>query len=153
MLLSVRAVASYELTAETFLCLMVEPPLQGPAHRVEHECLLTSPTTSCNLRRDLYGNPQRHLVAPKGRFSYEFRATVEVVSNPPLPLDAVAHLPQELPAEAMIYTLPSRFCESDLLTRMANDEFRNVEPGGGECWPSPIGCGGTSSIAMGQLIP
>ncbi|AGA26824.1 transglutaminase-like domain-containing protein [Singulisphaera acidiphila] len=130
MLLSVRAVASYELTAETFLCLMVEPPLQGPAHRVEHECLLTSPTTSCNLRRDLYGNPQRHLVAPKGRFSYEFRATVEVVSNPPLPLDAVAHLPQELPAEAMIYTLPSRFCESDLLTRMANDEFRNVEPGG-----------------------
>ncbi|WP_406695871.1 transglutaminase family protein [Singulisphaera sp. Ch08] len=130
MLLSLRAVATYELTAETYLYLMVEPPLQGPDHRVEYECLFTSPTTSCELRRDLYGNPQRHLVAPKGRFTYEFRATVEVAANAPLPPDAIEHLPQELPAEAMIYLLPSRFCQSDLLTRMANDEFRKIAPGG-----------------------
>ena len=30
----------------------------------------------------------------------------------------------------MIYALPSRYCQSDLLTRMAHDEFRHVRRGG-----------------------
>src|ERR1700754_4557306 len=113
MRLNVRAAASYELTAETFVCLMVEPALQGSGHRVRDERLLTSPTLFCELRRDIYGNPQRHLIAPAGRFSYEFNATVEVAANSLLSRDALEHPPQELPAEAMVYTLPSRYCQSD----------------------------------------
>ena len=85
MRLTVRAAATYELAAETFLCLMVEPPLEGPAHRVEDERLVTSPTPSCELNRDLYGNPQRHLVAAKGIFSFEFTATIETAPNGPVP--------------------------------------------------------------------
>ena len=30
----------------------------------------------------------------------------------------------------MVYTLPSRYCQSDLLTRMAHDEFGRLQPGG-----------------------
>jgi transglutaminase-like putative cysteine protease len=30
----------------------------------------------------------------------------------------------------MIYALPSRYCQSDLLTRMAHDEFRHAKRGG-----------------------
>ena len=130
MLLAVRAVATYELTAETFMLLMVEPPLEGPSHRVQDERLFTTPTPFCELRRDVYGNPQRHLIAPPGRFSYEFTATVEVAPNSALPPDAVEHPPQDLPAGAMIYALPSRYCQSDLLTRMAHDEFRHARRGG-----------------------
>jgi transglutaminase-like putative cysteine protease len=109
MLLSVRATASYELSVETFLCLMVEPPLKGPTHLVREEKLLTTPTIFCDLRSDLYGNPRRHVIAPSG---------------------AIEHRPEEIPGEAMVYTLPSRFCESDLLARMALDEFGHLPHGG-----------------------
>ena len=48
MLLAVRAVATYELTAETFMLLMVEPPWRGPSHRVLDERLFTTPTPSAS---------------------------------------------------------------------------------------------------------
>lgn len=130
MLLTVKATATYEFSLETFLCLMVEPPLVGPSHRVTEERLLTTPTTFCDLRRDLYGNPRRHVIAPAGRFSFEFTAAVEVAPNVPLPPRAVEHPAHEIPGEAMVYTLPSRFCESDLLARMALDEFGHLPHGG-----------------------
>lgn len=130
MLLHVRSSAAYEMAAETFVCLMVEPPLIGPSHRVVDERLSTSPVVACDLRRDLYGNPQRYIVAPKGPFSFEFEATIEATPGTPLPVDAPERSPRDIPAEAMIYTLPSRYCQSDLLFRMAATEFSELPPGG-----------------------
>jgi transglutaminase-like putative cysteine protease len=130
MLLNLRATAAYELSVETFLCLMVEPPLKRPTHRVLEERLMTTPTIFCDLRSDLYGNPRRHVIAPEGRFSFEFKATIEIAPNVALPPEAVEHRPEEIPGEAMVYTLPSRFCESDLLARMALDEFGHLPHGG-----------------------
>ena len=130
MLLTVKASATYEFVVETFLCLMVEPPLIGPSHRVKEERLLTSPTVFCELRSDLYGNPRRHVIAPSGRFSFEFQATIETLPNVALPAGASEHQAQAIPGEAMVYTLPSRFCESDLLARMALDEFGHLPHGG-----------------------
>ncbi len=63
--------------------LMVEPPLVGPFHRVDHERLVTTPTRFCELRRDLYGNLQRQLVAAQGTFTFEFTATIEAAANVP----------------------------------------------------------------------
>src|SRR5208283_5015314 len=77
LLISVRATAAYDLPEQTFLLLMVEPPLVGPAHRVEQERLLTTPTPFHELGTDVYGNPQRRISAPKGSFSFEFTATIE----------------------------------------------------------------------------
>ncbi len=131
MLLAVRATASYNLAEETFLTLMVEPPLIGDAHRVVDERLTTTPVICCELRPDVYGNPRRHVVAPAGPFSFEFTATIDAQPNAPVPIDAPEHAPQELPAEMMAYTLPSRYCQSDLLARMAFGEFGSLPPGGG----------------------
>ncbi len=130
MRLTVRATATYELAAETFLCLMVEPPLQGPAHRVVEERLFTSPTSYAAISRDLYGNPRRYLVAGQGLFSFEFNATIEAASNRLVPPESVPDAPQRIPVDAMIYTLPSRYCQSDLLARMARGEFGSLRPGG-----------------------
>jgi transglutaminase-like putative cysteine protease len=131
MLLKVRAAASYELSVETFLCLMVEPPLTGPGYRVLQERLMTSPTLSCELRTDLYGNTQRLLTAPNGPFSFEFTAEIEVAANQPIPPYAIEQPPQQIRPDVMHYTLPSRYCQSDLLTRMATSEFGQLAPGGG----------------------
>lgn len=131
MLLTVRAAASYDLPAETFVLLMVEPALQGASHRGREEKLVATPSPYSELRTDLYGNPQRRLLASKGPFSFEFTATIETEPNQPVPKDAEEHPAAEIPAEAMLYTLPSRYCQSDQLTRMAQSEFGELKPGGG----------------------
>jgi transglutaminase-like putative cysteine protease len=130
MLLKVRAAATYELAAESFMSLMVEPPLAGPSHRVLDERLVTTPTHFCELRRDLYGNLQRQLVGAQGVFNFEFTSTIEAAPNSPLLPEATEQIPEQLPPEVMIYTLPSRYCQSDLLARMARLEFGHVSPGG-----------------------
>jgi transglutaminase-like putative cysteine protease len=131
MLLSVHATASYELPSDTFVLLMVEPPLTGTNHRLKDERLKTTPTPFSELWKDSAGNPQRRLIAPKGPFSFEFEAVIEVDPNTALPADVAEPSPREVPADAMVYTLPSRYCQSDLLTRMARSEFGRLAPGGG----------------------
>ena len=130
MILALRASATYELPGETFLCLMVEPSLTSVGHRLIEERLVTSPTASCVLKTDLFGNPQRHIVAPAGTFSFEFRARVDAEPNGFVPDEAFEIPPQRLPIETMPFTLASRYCQSDLLARMAQGEFGSLPPGG-----------------------
>lgn len=130
MILQIRSRASYELPADAFILLMIEPPLRGTCHQVVEESLLTSPTPSTQLWNDIYGNPQRRFQAPAGPFSFEFSARVEVEPNRELPNDTVELAPAEIPAECMIYTVPSRYCQSDRLQRLAQSEFGLMTPGG-----------------------
>ena len=150
MLLTVRSTAMYELSADAYMCLMVEPPLVGSTHRVEDERLFTSPTSFCELSRDLYGNPLRRLIAAKGVFNFDFTATIEAAGCEYLSANAIEQPPQHLPPEAMIYTLPSRYCESDLLARMAQLEFGHLPYGGRGSKRSRSGSGSMLNIATGQ---
>lgn len=130
MILQIHSRAKYQLPAQTFVLLMIEPPLQGEHHRVVDENLSTSPTPRTELWNDLYGNPQRRFSAPSGTFSFEFSARVETGENTVLPFDATEHAPDEIPAECMIYTVPSRYCQSDKLQRLATSEFGLMTPNG-----------------------
>jgi hypothetical protein len=152
MRLAVKASASYELAEETFLCLMVEPMLAGPAHRVIEERLSTSPTSLAELLRDPCGNPLRRFVAPAGAFGFEFVATIEAAPDRPIPGDAVEHPPSELPPEVLAYTLPSRYCQSDLLARMAKGSSGSCRRGDRASGPSPIGSGAGWNTATGRRI-
>lgn len=128
MLISVRAAATFELPAESFVLLMVEPPLVGPAHRVREARLVTSDVPYHVLGTDLSGNVQRRLVAPAGAFRYEYTATVEAEPNVAVPPDAEAHRHQDLPPETLVYLMPSRYIQSDRFKHWA--EFRDVPRGG-----------------------
>jgi transglutaminase-like putative cysteine protease len=123
MLLTVSATADYDLPNDTYLLLMVEPALSGPHHRVTAESLRTTPTPFANLSHDALGNPRRCLLAPRGFFTFDFQATIEAEASRPLPENAPDETPADLPPEALLYTLPSRCCPSDLLRRMARAEF------------------------------
>jgi transglutaminase-like putative cysteine protease len=130
MILQIRSRASYDLPADAFILLMIEPPLKGDCHQMLDESLVTTPTPSTQLWNDIYGNPQRRFQAPAGPFSFEFSARVEVQPNSALPDDSIELAPSEIPAECMIYTVPSRYCQSDRLTRLALSEFGLMTPGG-----------------------
>ncbi len=153
MLISVRASAAYELPEQAFLLLMVEPPLVGSAHRVQEERLTTTPTPFHELGTDVYGNPQRRIIAPKGSFSFEFNATIETAPNAALGDDAVEQPLREIPAELLVYTLPSRYCQSDLLARMRAASSVSSRPVAGESGRSPSGSASTSSTTTGRPTP
>jgi transglutaminase-like putative cysteine protease len=130
MLLSLSATADYDLPQETFLLLMVEPILKGVQHHVMEESLRTTPTTFAQLSHDSFGNVVRRLVAPAGFFTFDFQAFVETEPNTALSMDAQEHAPYLLPPEVLRFTLPSRYCPSDLLQRFAWSEFGMLPPGG-----------------------
>lgn len=69
---------------------------------------------------DLYGNPCRRLVLPAGDTTVSYHATAVVAdeldeADPGAPQTPVA----DLPADTLVYTLASRFCESDRMSHTA----------------------------------
>ena len=130
MFLDIRARASYQLPRQTFVLLMVEPAIDGPAHHVESASLQTSSTQNSELWNDLYGNPVRRLMVPQGEFNFDYQAHIEVQPNAVLPPDAPELNPDQIPAQCLIYTIPSRYCQSDKLQRLAMSEFGAMTPGG-----------------------
>jgi transglutaminase-like putative cysteine protease len=69
------------------------------------------------------------LHARAGKLNLRYRATVELqhfIADPA----AIAEVPvADLPAETFQFLFPSRYCESDLLARMALREFGALPPG------------------------
>lgn len=130
MLLNIRSRASYQLPRETFVLLMVEPAIDGPCHHVRNPELTTTSTEHSELWNDLYGNPVRRLMAPQGEFNFQYTAQIEVQPNTVLPPDAPELDPPDIPAECLIYTVPSRYCQSDKLQRLAQSEFGAMTPNG-----------------------
>ncbi|MCX6046867.1 MAG: transglutaminase family protein, partial [Chloroflexi bacterium] len=57
------------------------------------------------------------LMAPAGQFQLQYDALIDVSGEPDLTLDNVYQTPvEELPYDVLPYTLPSRYCESDLFS-------------------------------------
>jgi len=130
MTLALSASADVELDEEVFLTLMVEPRLTSDYHRVTAESLRTTPIRFAQLDNDLLGNPLRRFVAPRGLFSYYFQATVDAEAPRGVTADLPAAPLCDLSPDLLHFTLPSRYCESDMLRRMALSDFGALPPGG-----------------------
>ena len=102
------------------------PDVIGP-HRIVFD-----PPIGASEYRDRYGNMCHRIVAPAGllRISTQF-----VVGDPGTPdavvPDAAQHPIQDLPEDALVYLLGSRYCETDRLTPLAWSLFSNTPEG----WP------------------
>lgn len=65
---------------------------------------------------------------PEGNFEISYSATVEVSYFWGDPNSIRETPPAELPADTLHYLYPSRYCQSDLLFRLAMSEFGNLVP-------------------------
>jgi transglutaminase-like putative cysteine protease len=99
------------------------------------ECLLseswaTDPQLGRAFYSDTFGNVCDRLTLPVGTLKLTYDAVAEV-SGQPDPVDIYARqVPvEDLPAEALIYLLPSRYCQSDVLFDDAWKLFGHTEPG------------------------
>src|SRR5208337_2870501 len=107
-------------------------PQDGGMHHVLREQWATQPATSYHDYTDLFGNSCRRLTLPQGRFSLLYDAIVQTSPH----LDAAdwnveQHLVQDLPDDVLVYTLPSRYCLSDVLADRASQLFAFAPRGRG----------------------
>jgi transglutaminase-like putative cysteine protease len=119
----------YEATWPTPTVMQVQPRPDGDFKvlREEWQC---SPALSFHPYHDIYGNLCQRFVLPSGDNSLRYDALVEV----PDQADEVALDAEQLPIEALpddvlLYTLPSRFCLSDVLSDAAWQLFGQTTPG------------------------
>ena len=75
------------------------------------------------------GNRYARLRADPGVLSVRYDAIVDIAHHIAAP-DSVHEVPiAELPAEALSYIYPSRYCQSDRLQQVVNAEFGAMQPG------------------------
>ena len=119
----------YESDFPTPMMLIVRPR-QAYQHRLLDELQLIEPHIPVHEYIDSFGNPVWRLVAPEGQLHVRYDALVEV---PPAPDPVLPGLPktavQELPDEVLMYTLPSRYCQSDLFIADAWNMFGHITTG------------------------
>ncbi len=88
------------------------------------DILITRPSVPVDHYRDSFGNWCARLQAPKGPFTVSTEGTVRDNGLPdPSDIDA-RQLPVEiLPSNVLGFLLPSRYCESDILSDLAWKKF------------------------------
>lgn len=94
------------------------------------ESFFTTPNTISSTYRDLHGNRGRRLVAPRGELAMWGDATIAVDGLVDVAFPAAQEVAvEDLPVEALVYLLGSRYCETDLLAQAAWDLFGAIPPG------------------------
>jgi transglutaminase-like putative cysteine protease len=92
--------------------------------------LTVHPSVPITPYRDMFGNWCSRLVAPAGRVRLAADGIVRDLGVPdPVVPSAIQHAVEDLPAEAIVYLLGSRYCETDLLSDIAWKMFENTTPG------------------------
>jgi transglutaminase-like putative cysteine protease len=120
---------AYEL-ADAVPAVLQVAARRGDSVRVVSEAWNVEPPADLGMLTDLYGNSIHRLRLEAGPARIRYDAYVDV---PPVPDEMDAGAPMrpidELPAEALHYLLPSRYCESDVLAPTALELFGESPPG------------------------
>jgi transglutaminase-like putative cysteine protease len=96
----------------------------------EPDALRTEPPVPVEIYRDGFGNLCGRLTAPAGSFTIGTDAVIRDDGKPdPAHPDAEQHAVEALPPETIVFLLPSRYCESDLLADTAWQLFGGIAPG------------------------
>jgi transglutaminase-like putative cysteine protease len=129
MLVRVGCQFEYQTVDVTPSLWQVRPHPNGE-HRIVSENW--EPPASTHTYIDAYGNQCDRVSLPPGRSVMRYDATAEVSPKPDeSDGEAGATALEDLPDEAFVYLLPSRFCWPDTLHDPAWELFEPVEPG----WP------------------
>ncbi len=119
----------YTSQGDTPAVLQVEA-LQDTYAKITHERWEVTPSLDSHEYKDVYGNRCRRVTLPPGQTTLRYDALVEISAHPdPFVPDATQALVQDLPDETLLFTLASRYCQSDSLSNAAWELFANSPPG------------------------
>ncbi|HUZ44416.1 MAG TPA: transglutaminase family protein [Acidimicrobiales bacterium] len=127
MLVRVGCEFEYEAPAPTPSLWQIRPHLEGD-HQVVSE--IWTPPAPARTYLDAYGNVCDRITLSHGHSVVRYDATVEVPSTcDDTNVAAGATAVEDLPDEAFVYLLPSRFCWPDVLHDQAWELFESFPPG------------------------
>ena len=96
---------------------------------VTENFLVSQPVAVSLFTDPAHGNRYARLRADPGKLTVRYDAMVSIAHHIASP-DSVEEVPiAQLPAEALAYIYPSRYCQSDRLHRLAATEFGGLRPG------------------------
>lgn len=98
--------------------------LRSPGH------IAFDPFVPSSTYRDLYGNVCTRIVAPAGRLTVSTDFSVEDSGAPDEVAPDAEQIPvEQVPDDALVFLMGSRYCETDLLSGVAWSLFGNTRPG------------------------
>jgi transglutaminase-like putative cysteine protease len=128
MKLKVACQLDYDSKENAPLILMLRPQ-NGSEQKLIEENYLLSPNIPITEYQDVYGNLCQRMVAPLGKLNIKTSSVFEVNEILETKVEAAFVPVENLPNEVIIYTLPSRYCESDKLSNLAFEIVKNLPLG------------------------
>jgi transglutaminase-like putative cysteine protease len=121
---------AYDCPAPTPMTLLLSVRPERAPDLLTSPRIRSNPSMHLHQYRDLYGNVAHRLLAPAGPISFSANFIIEDSGLPDAFVpDAIQHEVQDLPEDALIYLLGSRYCETQLLDPMAWALFGRTPPG------------------------
>ena len=118
----------YHSSYETPLILLLKI-FKGAKQNVISETFNVEPSIFFTEYKDSYGNLCQRVITPTGKLVIDTRAVIETDAQVEINPDAHFTLIQDLPDDALIYLLPSRFCESDKLNAEVFKIIKDINVG------------------------
>jgi transglutaminase-like putative cysteine protease len=120
---------TYSTDAPVPMLMLVRPRSDGE-HRIVYESRWLRPELPLHEYVDGFGNTCWRFTAPGGPVTIRYDAVVEIGGEPdPVHTGAQGVPVQDLPDDTIVFTLPSRCVQSDLLLDTAWELFGHTEPG------------------------
>jgi len=120
----------YDCPQPTPMLLMLNVHYTRISDIVVPDHLVTSPSVPIGAYRDGFGNWCNRIVAPAGRTRLSANGIVKDTGEPDVVASkAQQHAVEDLPDDALVFLLGSRYCETDRLSDIAWKLFENTQPG------------------------
>ena len=120
----------YDLPGPTPMIVLLNVHYGRVASLEYPDYLITSPAVPIVGYRDTFGNWCCRLVAPAGRFTLGTNGIIQDDGGiDPVDHHAIQHRVEDLPSEALLFLLGSRYCETDRLSDEAWRLFSGTPPG------------------------
>ena len=120
----------YDLPQPTPMLLVLHIHYTRAADILVPDHIITDPVVPLVAYRDGFGNWCSRIVAPAGRFRISSNAVVRDSGQlDSVVKDAQQHSIEDLPEEALVFLLASRYCDTEKLSQIAWDLFGQTPPG------------------------
>ena len=122
----------YDCPQPTPMLLMLNVHYTRVSDLIEPDHLVTSPAVPIHGYRDGFGNWCSRIVAPAGQTRLTANAIINDTGEPDvIAVDASQHILPDLPDDALVFLLGSRYCETDRLADIAWSLFGKTPLGWG----------------------
>lgn len=124
----VELLLEYDVGSQSHFLFNIESAFHDVNRVIEERLTITPSVKVRHFCDERLGNRFVRLDAPRGLLSVNYRARLEV-DPVPVPVNLDESSVTAVPDDVLRYLMPSRYCESDSLSRAAQQLFGQVPPG------------------------